>query len=63
MFHLFLLVDYVLQRALAVADGLQREALINEVRPQLAAMRRFSSAYSKHLLSSTSFLQWLLDSG
>jgi len=43
--------NYVLQRALVVANGLQREALINQVRPQLATMRRFSSAYSKHLSS------------
>jgi pumilio RNA-binding family len=62
-FHLFLLVDYVLQRALAVADGLQREALINEVRPQLATMRRFSSAYSKHLSSSKPFSQWPMEAG
>lgn len=47
--------DYVLQRALAVADGLQREALITELRPHLATMRGFSTAYSKHLNSSTSF--------
>lgn len=44
--------DYVLQRALVVADGEQKEALIGKIRPQLAAMRRYSSAYSKHLISS-----------
>jgi hypothetical protein len=47
-----LYLDYVLQRALSVAEGEQKEALINKVRPQLANMRRYSSAYSKHLVSS-----------
>lgn len=44
--------NYVLQRALTVAEGEQKEALINKVKPQLANMRRYSSAYSKHLSSS-----------
>lgn len=44
--------NYVLQRALAVAEGEQKEALINKIKPQLASMRRYSSAYSKHLSSS-----------
>jgi pumilio RNA-binding family len=48
------LIDYVLQRALAVVDGEQKEALISKIRPQLMSMRRYSSAYSKHLISSTS---------
>ncbi|KAJ7876386.1 armadillo-type protein [Mycena olivaceomarginata] len=42
-------VDYVLQRALRVAEGDQKEALINTVRPQLMNMRRYSN--SKHLTS------------
>jgi pumilio RNA-binding family len=45
-------VDYVLQRALSVAEGDHRELLINKIRPQLTSMRRYSSAYSKHLISS-----------
>jgi pumilio RNA-binding family len=47
------MVDYVLQRAINVAEGEQQEILIGMVKPQLASMRRFSSAYSKHLVSST----------
>lgn len=47
------LIDYVLQRALMVVDGPQRDALIGKIKPQLANMRRYSSAYSKHLVSST----------
>lgn len=45
-------LDYVLQRALTVVEGEQKEALISKIRPQLATMRRYSSAYSKHLISS-----------
>ena len=45
-------LDYVLQRALSVAEGEQKELLINKIRPQLTSMRRYSSAYSKHLISS-----------
>ncbi|KAI0748224.1 ARM repeat-containing protein [Daedaleopsis nitida] len=41
--------NYVLQRALSTAEGEQREALISKVRPHLVNMRRYSSAYSKHL--------------
>ena len=44
--------DYVLQRALTVVEGDQKEILIGKVRPQLTAMRRYSSAYSRHLVSS-----------
>lgn len=47
------LVDYVLQRALTVADADQKELLISKVRPHLVNMRRYSSAYSKHLSAST----------
>ncbi|KAK7020574.1 kinesin heavy chain [Favolaschia claudopus] len=43
--------NYVLQKALGVAEGEQKEALINTVRPQLQNMRRQSTAYSKHLTS------------
>ncbi|KAF7338257.1 PUM-HD domain-containing protein [Mycena venus] len=43
--------NYVLQRALQVAEGEQKETLINTVRPQLLSMRRYSTAYSKHLTS------------
>ncbi|KAJ7774585.1 armadillo-type protein [Mycena maculata] len=46
--------NYVLQRALGVAEGEQKETLINTVRPQLINMRKFSTAYSKHLTSSMS---------
>ncbi|KAJ7097908.1 ARM repeat-containing protein [Mycena belliarum] len=49
--------NYVLQRALRVAEGDQKEALIDTVRPQLAMMRRYSTAYSKHLTSSTQQLR------
>jgi hypothetical protein len=49
-----IIVDYVLQRALAAAEGEQRDALIAKVWPQLISMHRYSSAYSKHLLSSMS---------
>lgn len=44
--------DYVLQRALMLAEGEQREILISKVQPQLTTMRRYSSAYNKHLSSS-----------
>jgi hypothetical protein len=47
------LVDYVLQRALIVAEGEQKEVLIGKVAPLVASMRRYSSAYTKHLTSST----------
>lgn len=43
--------NYVLQRALQVVEGDQRYALIAKVQPQLSNMRRYSSAYSKHLAS------------
>jgi len=44
--------DYVLQRAVSVADQEQKHELISRIKPQLVSMRRYSSAYSKHLLSS-----------
>ncbi|KAG8746934.1 mRNA binding protein puf3 [Ceratobasidium sp. 414] len=43
--------NYVLQRALQVVEGEQRHALVAKVKPQLSNMRRYSSAYSKHLAS------------
>ncbi|CAE7057250.1 unnamed protein product [Rhizoctonia solani] len=43
--------NYVLQRALQVVEGEQRHVLVSKVKPQLANMRRYSSAYSKHLAS------------
>jgi pumilio RNA-binding family len=36
-----------------VADNDQKDILISKIRPQLVTMRRYSSAYSKHLISST----------
>ncbi|KIK96804.1 hypothetical protein PAXRUDRAFT_137657 [Paxillus rubicundulus Ve08.2h10] len=44
--------NYVLQRALTVADQDQKDMLVSKIRPQLVSMRRYSSAYSKHLISS-----------
>ncbi|KAF7315723.1 PUM-HD domain-containing protein [Mycena indigotica] len=49
--------NYVLQRALAVAEGEQKEALINVIRPQLATIRRHATAYSKRLTSIERELQ------
>ncbi|KAF7294896.1 PUM-HD domain-containing protein [Mycena indigotica] len=49
--------NYVLQRALSVAEGEQKEALINAIRPQLATMRKHATAYSKHLTSIERELQ------
>ena len=45
-------IDYVLQRALTVVESEQKDVLISKIRPQLVTMRRYSSAYSKHLISS-----------
>ncbi|KAJ8078795.1 mRNA binding protein puf3 [Marasmius tenuissimus] len=44
--------NYVLQRAVMVADADQRERLIVIIRGQIPTMRRYSSAYNKHLLST-----------
>lgn len=52
LFTLSSLKDYVLQRAVSVADPEQKRELISRIKPQLVSMRRYSSAYSKHLLSS-----------
>lgn len=43
--------NYVLQRALATAEGEQKDMLIAKVKPHIANMRRYSSAYSKHLVA------------
>lgn len=59
-FLMIVIADYVLQRALSVAEGEQRELLISKIRPQLTSMRRYSSAYSKHLISSELTLSLLL---
>lgn len=49
--------NYVLQRALTVAETDQKEILIAKIRPQLVSMRRYSSAYSKHLISIERLLE------
>lgn len=49
--------NYVLQRALTVADSDQKELLVAKIRPQLVSMRRYSSAYSKHLTSIERLLE------
>ncbi|KAI0054094.1 ARM repeat-containing protein [Auriscalpium vulgare] len=49
--------NYVLQRAILVAEGEQKQELINKVRPQLISMRRYSNAYSKHLISIERLLE------
>jgi pumilio RNA-binding family len=49
--------NYVLQRALTVADQDQKDLLVSRIRPQLASMRRYSSAYSKHLISIERLLE------
>ncbi|EMD38407.1 hypothetical protein CERSUDRAFT_82658 [Gelatoporia subvermispora B] len=49
--------NYVLQRALSVVEGEQKEVLISKVRPQLMNMRRYSSAYSKHLMAIERLLE------
>ncbi|KAI5899501.1 ARM repeat-containing protein [Schizophyllum commune H4-8] len=53
--------NYVLQRALATAEGEQKEMLIAKVKPHIANMRRYSSAYSKHLVAGEYALNFLLD--
>jgi len=35
-----------------VVEGDQNDELISKIKPQLVSMRRYSSAYSKHLISS-----------
>lgn len=46
------MTDYVLQRALLVAEGDQREELFDTVRQQLVNTRRVSAVVSKHVVSS-----------
>lgn len=45
-------VDYVLQRALSVVEGEQKDILIDMVKPHLVSMRKYSS-HSRHLIAST----------
>ena len=47
-------LDYVLQRALGAAEGDQREAFANAIRPQLGLLRKQTTGYNKHLTSSAS---------
>ena len=53
-------LDYVLQRALSVVEGEQKDLLVSKIRPQLTTMRRYSSAYSKHLISSESIFLYTI---
>jgi len=41
--------NYVLQRALIVAEGEEKETLFGLVRPQLIAMKKSSNVFNKHL--------------
>ncbi|KAG8931434.1 mRNA binding protein puf3 [Tulasnella sp. 408] len=41
--------NYVLQRALTVAEGDQLDELMAKIRPQLINLRRYSNNYAKHL--------------
>ncbi|THH33930.1 hypothetical protein EUX98_g248 [Antrodiella citrinella] len=41
--------NYVLQRALTVSEGEQKEALVKRIRPQLVIIRRQGGAYGKNL--------------
>lgn len=50
-----LFIDYVLQRALAVADHDQKEALIELIKPQLATIRKSSHHHGRHLVASKQF--------
>ncbi|KAJ8462102.1 hypothetical protein ONZ45_g18055 [Pleurotus djamor] len=49
--------NYVLQRAMTVAEGEQKDELFNAVKPQLTSMRRVSNAYNKHLLAIERLLE------
>lgn len=44
--------DYVLQKAMSVVEGEQKEALFSQVRPQVSSMRRRTGPKSKHLHAS-----------
>ena len=48
--------DYVLQRALTVADLDQKEALVELIKPQLATMRKSSHHHGRHLVASKPFI-------
>lgn len=53
----YFVIDYVLQRALLVAEGDQREELFNTVRQQLVNTRRVSAVVSKHVVSIERLLE------
>lgn len=44
--------DYVLQRALTVADDEQKAALISKMKPHLVSLRK-RAGQSRHLIAST----------
>ncbi|KAH8106974.1 armadillo-type protein [Cristinia sonorae] len=46
--------NYVLQRALSVAEGEQKDALVKRIRPHLLNARRQGGTYGKHLIASES---------
>ncbi|PSR74145.1 hypothetical protein PHLCEN_2v10101 [Hermanssonia centrifuga] len=48
--------NYVLQRALSVVEGEQKDALIDRVKPHLVTMRRYSS-HSRHLIAIERLLE------
>lgn len=52
LMDVFLILDYVLQRALSVVEGDQKETLVNKIKPQLVQLRKQTSHFSKHLLAS-----------
>jgi len=49
--------NYVLQRALTVSEGEQKEALIKRIRPHLFNARRQGGAYGKHLIAIERLLE------
>ena len=51
--------DYVLQRALTVADQDQKEALVELIKPQLAAMRKSSHHHGRHLVASECLIRFV----
>ena len=46
------LEDYVLQRALILAEGQQREEFYAQVRPIISALKEATTSYSRPLTSS-----------
>ncbi|CAL1704429.1 unnamed protein product [Somion occarium] len=49
--------NYVLQRALSVVEGDQKEQLVGKVKPQLMQLRKQTSHFSKHLLAIERLLE------